>query len=230
MRQQTTRPHTTLPELPQYPTNPLGWSDTPWDEIPPLNIAEFRQEGSDHRPFTRVKIGHTPEGLRGLFQVEDRYIKCTRTEPQEDVYKDSCVEFFVQPKETGGYFNFEFNCGGTLLASHITDPTRTPSGFKAFTRFTRAQCDQVIVYHSMPKRVSPEIEEERLWLLEFFIPFALLEDFVGPVTRKHGQIWRGNFYKCADESSHPHWGAWAPVNALNFHLPKCFGEPTLSHD
>ncbi|MEW6117215.1 MAG: carbohydrate-binding family 9-like protein, partial [Nitrospirota bacterium] len=35
--------------------------------------------------------------------------------------------------------------------------------------------------------------------------------------------WRANFYKCGDATSHPHWASWAPVEALNFHLPHCFG-------
>ena len=223
------RPHTTISALHHPPPEPLAWSDAPWNTVPTLDVAAFRPEGSDHRPRTQAKIGHTPDGLWGLFQVEDRYVKCTRTESQGDVYKDSCVEFFIQPGERGGYFNFEFNCGGTLLASHITDPTRTPNGFKAFTRLNRDQCEQVKVFHSMPQTVYPERNEETLWYLGFFIPFALLEDFVGPVAWKHGQAWHGNFYKCADESSHPHWGAWAPVDALNFHLPQCFGELTFSH-
>jgi hypothetical protein len=38
-----------------------------------------------------------------------------------------------------------------------------------------------------------------------------------------GQSWRGNFFKCAEEISHPHWASWSPVDELNFHLPRCFG-------
>jgi hypothetical protein len=30
-------------------------------------------------------------------------------------------------------------------------------------------------------------------------------------------------YKCADQTSHPHWAAWSAVNTLNFHVPDCFG-------
>ena len=223
------QPHTTIHFLPQQPPAPLAWHEPPWDAIPSLSVATFRPEGSDHTPRTQAKISHTSDGLWGLFQVEDKYVKCTHTKSQGDVYKDSCVEFFVQPGKTGGYFNFEFNCGGAMLASHITNPTRTPDGFLSFTRLNKAQCEQVQVFHSMPARVNPELKGETLWYLGFFIPFALLEDFSGPVVRKHGESWYGNFYKCADESSHPHWGAWAPVDALNFHLPHCFGTLTFSH-
>ena len=37
--------------------------------------------------------------------------------------------------------------------------------------------------------------------------------------------WRGNAFKCADETSHPHWASWAPIGeALNFHAPGWFGD------
>lgn len=213
----------TIAHIAHRPSHPLAWDGAVWGGMPSLNIDQFRPEGSAHRPRTRVKLAWTSEGLCGLFEVLDKHVRCTRTHFQAEVYKDSCVEIFIRPKAESGYFNFEFNCGGTLLASYITDPTRTDTGFKAFTRLSTLQGDQVEVFHSMPKIVDPEISKETLWLLGFFIPFALLESFIGPLGDISGQSWRGNVYKCADESSHPHWGAWAPVDALNFHLPQCFG-------
>ena len=38
-----------------------------------------------------------------------------------------------------------------------------------------------------------------------------------------GEVWRGNFFKCVEENSHPHWASWSPVDEFNFHLPQCFG-------
>ena len=40
-----------------------------------------------------------------------------------------------------------------------------------------------------------------------------------------GQGWSANFYKCADKTSHPHWGSWAKVEVDRpaFHLPAYFG-------
>ena len=37
--------------------------------------------------------------------------------------------------------------------------------------------------------------------------------------------WKANFYKCGDETLHPHFGCWNPVVAEepNFHLPEFFG-------
>lgn len=194
-----------------------------WEALPTLEVDCFRPEGSRHRPRTRLKLGYTPQGLWGLFRVADRYVRCVHTGFQAHVFKDSCVECFLQPQDRAGYFNFEFNCGGSLRVAYITDPTRVGEGFKAFTRFTPAQGAQVRVKASLPVRVEPEIQEPVDWQLSFFIPFTTLASYAGPLDVRPGVRWRGNFFKCADESSHPHWASWAPLNALNFHAPDCFG-------
>lgn len=209
-----------------HTADPLSLDDPlnsgPW-QAPFLSIAEFRPEGSNHRPCTRVKLLYNERGIFGRFHVRDRYVRCVRHGFQAPVYKDSCVEFFVQPTPGGGYFNFEFNCGGSLLAFYITDPERTPEGFKSFTRLLSEDAAQIDIRHSLPARIELEIKTETIWDLGFFIPFATLEKYAGPLKIEKGTTWRGNFYKCGDETSHPHWGAWAPVDALNFHLPRCFG-------
>ncbi|MBI5094406.1 MAG: diguanylate cyclase, partial [Candidatus Hydrogenedentes bacterium] len=61
------------------------------------------------------------------------------------------------------------------------------------------------------------------WADEYPIPRALFETYVGPLGRIDGQTWRANFYKCGDETSHPHWASWAPIGEeLNFHQPQYF--------
>ena len=82
---------------------------------------------------------------------------------------------------------------------------------------------QVQVKSSLPQVVEPEITAPVRWTLQFFIPFSVLEAFTGPLDAVSGQVWRGNFFKCATEVSHPHWAAWSPVDEFNFHLPRCFG-------
>lgn len=199
------------------------WNGAAWHQTPLLKITNFRVESSNHRPRTQVKLLHSEGGLHGLFMVQDRYVHCARRRFQSNVYKDSCVEFFVQPKAGQGYFNFEFNCGGALLVNYIVNPNRIGDGFEEFTPLSIADVEGMQIYHSLPEVVEPETIGQTTWFIEFFIPFKVLEKYVGPLVPVVGQTWRGNFYKCADESSHPHWASWAPVDALNFHLPQCFG-------
>lgn len=162
-------------------------------------------------------------GLHGIFQVRDRYVRCVRTRYLDPVYKDSAVEFFVQPKPQGGYLNFEFNCGGAHLCYYITDPTLVNGTWRRAVPVPPALGLQVQVHSSLPPVVDPETATPVHWTLQFFIPFSVLEAFTGPLEVSPGKVWRGNFFKCATEVSHPHWAAWAPVAEFNFHLPACFG-------
>lgn len=199
------------------------WSDPAWEQAETLEIQHFRPEGSDHRPRTSARLLYDASGIHGIFQVQDRYVRCLRTEYHDAVWKDSCVEFFAEPKPGRGYFNFEFNCGGAFLCSHITNPERTPEGFKEFIKVPASLGRMIQARSSLPQRVEPEITEPVVWVLNFFIPFALFGNYVGPLGAIAGQVWRGNFFKCAEENSHPHWGAWSAVDEFNFHRPGCFG-------
>ncbi|MGW8258023.1 MAG: carbohydrate-binding family 9-like protein, partial [Thermoguttaceae bacterium] len=157
------------------------------------------------------------------FHVEDRYVICTHSKFQDPVCQDSCVEFFVQPRPSAGYFNFEINCGGTLHSAYIEDPRRTPDGFARFKLLSAEDGRRVLIAHSMSKLVSPEKPGPVIWQIGCKIPLAVLETYVGPLGPLPGQVWRGNFFKCADKSSHPHWASWAPIGEkLNFHQPKYF--------
>jgi hypothetical protein len=200
-----------------------NWENPAWTQAETLEIAHHRPEGSGHRPRTLARLLHTQEGVYGIFQVHDQYVRCVRTEYFDEVWKDSCVELFVQPKPDQGYFNLEFNCGGAHLCSYITNPERTPAGFKEFVKLPADIGRTIKVRSSLPQVIEPEITEPVVWELAFYVPFALFEAYVGPLGSVSGQVWLGNFHKCAEEGSHPHWATWSPLQDLNFHRPSCFG-------
>jgi len=189
-------------------------------------IGQVRPESSEHRPEVTFRVLHDGANLYVRFDVKDRYVRSVQTAYQAPVCTDSCVEFFVQPKAAKGYFNFEVNAGGTLLLSYVEDPTRTAKGLAKFTPVPEAWGRRVEIRSSLPPVVEPEIAAPVTWHVCYKLPMALFEEFVGEVE-KGGEVWRANFYKCGDKTSHPHWLAWSPVTALNFHLPDCFGELAL---
>jgi hypothetical protein len=207
-----------------------NWDAPLWNRADAAEIGHFRPEGTDHRPRSLVRLLYDSLGIHGIFRVEDRYVRCLRTNYLDEVWKDSCVEFFAQPKPDRGYFNFEFNCGGAFLCSHIVNPERTPEGFKNFTMVSHELGQTIKVRSSLPRRIEPEIQEPVVWTLQFFVPFALFQQFVGPIRRLEGQKWRGNFFKCAEEVSHSHWASWSPVDRFDFHRPDCFGTMRFSPD
>jgi hypothetical protein len=203
------------------------WDDPAWGGVEPLSVDHFRPEGSDHQPTTRVRLAHSETALHLIFRVEDRYVRCVHTGLHAPVCRDSCVEFFVEPRPGKGYFNFEFNCGGAMLLYFVEDPTRPDrhSDMRKRTAVTPEQAATVLRHASLPETVEQEITEPTTWTLSATISLKLLEDYLGPLGDLAGQTWRGNFYKCGDDTSYPHWASWSPVTGnLNFHKPECFGE------
>ena len=200
------------------------WDSAAWQQAETLEVKHFRPESSEHRPKTLARLQFDTFGIHGCFKVRDRYVRSIRTRYGDAVWKDSCVEFFFQPKPGAGYFNFEFNCGGAFLSCYITDPERVEGGFKEFVKIPPERGRSIQVRSSLPPVIAREISEPLDWTLHFFIPFSLLEYYVGHLGERDGLACRGNFFKCADETSHPHWASWSPVDEFNFHRPPCFGE------
>lgn len=199
------------------------WDDPAWKAAHIVEINNFRPESSDHHPRTFARFLYSDNGICGIYKVEDRYVRVVRTEYLSEVWKDSCVEFFAQPRGKGPYFNLEMNAGGAHLIWFIEDPTRDANGLKKWTTVPRELGTTIQIRSSLPKMIEPEITKPTTWQLSFFLPRAVLEKFVGPLGDFKGQHWRGNFFKCAEDVSHPHWAAWSPVDEFNFHLPRCFG-------
>lgn len=198
------------------------WDAPQWASVPTFELGYVRPESSSHHPRVTARIACDPRGVAVLFRVDDRFVRSRHTQFQDMVCEDSCVEWFVEPRPDRGYLNFEMNCGGTLHASYIEDPTRTADGFKKFRRLTAADAAEITVRTSMPRIVEPEVATPVTWSAFLHVPFTVLERYVGPINSAPGTIWRGNFFKCGDATSHPHWLTWSPVAELNFHRPQDF--------
>ena len=216
-------PEYTIQRATAKPAVDGSWDGPAWAGVPALAVAHFHPASSGHRPVTHAKVVYDAQTLYATFRVDDQFVRATREDLNARVCNDACVEFFFEPKPEAGYFNFEINCLGTLYASYVEDPTRTPEGLGKAIKLNNRQAGMVQVYHSVPEVVFPEREEPLTWTVEYSIPLGLLEEFVGAIGDPASQTWRGNFYKCAEDNSHPHWASWAPIGEkLNFHVPQFF--------
>ena len=73
----------------------------------------------------------------------------------------------------------------------------------------------------MPKVVDPEVDTPVTWVIQYEVPLALFETYVGSIGELSGQGWTGNFFKCGEMTSHPHWASWSAIGSeLNFHRPE----------
>ncbi len=197
------------------------WNKPPWQAVQPITLEQSMGERPEHFPHTQAKLMYDDENLHVIFKVDDRYVRCIREGHQSAVCRDSCVEFFFTPGEDigKGYFNIEVNCGGTILVHHQTthevDEIWLPD----------TDLDRVEIAHSLPAFIPEEITEPTTWTLEYKVPLDILSQYAPLAKPAPGVVWRANFYKCADDTSHPHWLTWSLVDlpSPDFHWPEFFG-------
>lgn len=149
-----------------------------------------------------------------LWSFEDN-IRCECTKRDDPVYTDSCLEFFIAPVEGDKrYMNFEVNPKGVYL-SQIGEVREN-------RRFIRELTDLEPVI--MPMTV--EENGKTAWGYEIILPCEFVSALYGTDFKICECRMKGNFYKCADSSVTPHYGAHFPVDsaALGFHNPDCFGD------
>jgi len=196
-----------------------GDSAAPWAAIPPLAVDHYLWLANGYRPAVEARLCWSPRFLHIRFRVEEKRVRVRYMKFQDPVYKDSCVEFFIDafPELGRGYINFETNAAGTLLAAFGPDRShRKPLWPEDLAEFQAVS--------SIQGPVDGAYGAEA-WTLEYRLALALFHKLYG------GEIVAGhraaaNFYKCGDETEMPHYGAWSPVGtpAPDFHRPEFFGE------
>jgi hypothetical protein len=197
------------------------WNHRAWKSAQTLWLSNFMGERPSHFPETRVKLLYDSQNIYVIFNVRDRYVRAVEKEINGKVWLDSCVEFFFSPgaDTERGYFNFEANCKGVFLFEYHPG-NGDSSGFVGIE-----DCNKIEISHSLQQNVENEITEPVEWNLEYTIPVSVLKKYMKVDEPGPGVTWRANFYKCADQTSHPHWLTWATVNypSPKFHLPEFFG-------
>lgn len=209
-------------KIPNTHTIDNDWNVAPWNEIEPLILSNYMGDKPLHFPKSQAKVAYDNSAIYVKFKVEDQYVKAVAEKNQDPVYKDSCVEFFFTPGVDikTGYFNLEMNCGGTMLFHHQLIPR------KGGVSISDEDISQIQVVTSLPNIIDPEMDKKTTWQVSYRIPFSVLENYYDMKKPQPGTIWRANFYKCADDTSHPHWLTWSPIDfpTPNFHVPEYFGE------
>lgn len=177
------------------------------------------REQFPYQPLTTFSAAHSGSHLYIDFFTRCNFLRAVNFTNQSPVSEDSCVEFFVEPKPGGDYWNFEFNCIGTVNASHRCD-RRHP------TRLTDDEIARISRFASCGDRPFRELEGIFTWNLLVTIPL----DLIGLKFEGEDLTIRGNFYKCASKASQPHYLSWTPIDSPtpDFHRPDCFGTIILN--
>jgi len=167
-------------------------------------------------------LSYTEEELRLAFRVYEEAPLIRYTQPNDPVYRDSCVEFFVQPAPTDDarYLNFEINAAGTLLVG-------LGAGRQDRAYLGPSARPQVPVATATGLR--DEADGESYWTACLRIPLNWLSSLFPSFVPCTGTEMRGNFYKCGDETPVPHYGCWSKVrsDAPDYHRSEDFGSLIL---
>lgn len=193
-----------------------------WLKIEPVRIDQTNSWEMQFTPETAASLCHDEEYIYAMYSVKDKYVRCLTTEPNGPVHKDSCVEFFFSPiaDRPSDYFNLEINCCGTIKLGYR-------SGERGTSVHAGAEyLEKILTCHSLSGTIQEEISKQVEWSLMVALPFEVLNKYSSAGVPRGGTKWRANFYKCAENNSHPHWLSWAPITSErpNFHLPQFFGE------
>jgi hypothetical protein len=202
-----------------------------WDPLDPSGFDAFNElrvenfhPTSLQQPGVRVRGAYDATGLYWRFDVHDRFVRSVVREHNGPVCTDSCVEFFFQPASFEGYINIEANCGGTLHVGCSPTSVSSATPGNGSRPLPPEEIAGLVVRTSLPETVEPELPGPVDWWAVMTIPFSVVTSVTGASAPQPGDLWRGNFYKCGDRTSHPHWAAWADIGALrNFHQPERFG-------
>ena len=177
-----------------------------------VNWAEY-----PYAPKVEFRIAHSDDAVVVMFDVEEEHLRAVAMDDHGRVWEDSCVEFFVANPAGEGYFNFEINCVGTLLAAYRVSRNEAQP-------FTAEQMAQIRRFGSLDHApIDSRGEGQRWWMAEV-IPFSLLGLEGAPKSL------RCNFYKCGDCCDKPHFLSWNAINLPepNFHCPDFFGEVKMA--
>ena len=181
--------------------------------LPATKIECVNWNEYPYKPSVTVRLGYSPTALAILFEVEEDHVRAVTMEDCGPVWEDSCCEFFMADPAGNGYFNFEMNCAGTLLAAK----RRSRDDFE---RLSESQLKDILRFSSLPHAPIDSVGAgQKYWIAEV-IPFSALGLEEAPKSIK------ANFYKCGDKCQVPHYLSMAPINTPtpNFHCPEFFQE------
>jgi len=183
--------------------NYLDWNlidQAPWSsEYPYIPEAKFQIAYDDHSVYLH-------------YDIDEEFVKGEYIRPNENIWEDSCVEFFISFDNRETYYNLEFNVLGTGLIGYGSANKESRNRLSPNDILTVDTFSQI-----------KTVKGKKNWKLILVIPFTL---FGTTASELKGKTIAANFYKCGDGLPNPHFVAWNNIDfpKPNFHLPEFFGE------
>jgi hypothetical protein len=194
-----------LTALPAIPLDTLNWAD----EFPAEINASFR-------------IAHNGTYVLLRYDVHEYEILGLVSEDNGRVWTDSCAEFFISfDKEH--YYNIESTCVGRVLMGYRRNGEHAkhakPETMRSIKRLPS-------LGFANRERQSGSFD----WSLVLAIPCTAFWE--SNIKTFDGLKASGNFYKCGDNLTHPHYVSWSKIDIPkpSFHQPGFFGSIEFAKD
>lgn len=187
-----------------------------WDRVDEITIDKFCWDYA-FTPLSKAKVCliHDLGICVRMWSMEDRPVSVHKN-INENVYQDSCLEFFFNPfpEESDIYMNFEVNHLGAMLVQFGSNRT------------DRKFLSELNIKYPEVTTFCREDEEGGFWGVEYMIPFDIIKAVYGKKDITAGHKIRAAFYKCGDNTGRPHYGSWKVIGteSPDFHRPEYFGE------
>jgi len=179
---------------------------------PKTQIAVYADPEGYCPKTTAAMVYIQGKGFLTRMESDERALTAVVTEEDGDVYKDSCMEWFVNfaPEKGDYYLNFESNPFAALHCKRGKD------------RYVRVPLSE---FGAVRPTAKAEVTKDG-WAIEYFVPLATIQAVFGRDSFAPGDVLKGNFYKCSETPGHIHHGMWSEVKLpkLDFHRPDFFGE------
>lgn len=165
-------------------------------------------------PIVRARIAHTGSAIVLNYKVRELSARAVNGTDNGSVWEDSCVEFFFKRKGMQEYFNIEANCIGTILIA--SGPDRNNRKFLSSDKLQTIERYSSLGTDTFEEKSAPDE-----WELSLIIPAKIFG-----ITSLRNQEFEGNFYKCGDMLSDPHFLSWNVIETStpDFHRPEFFGK------
>ena len=189
--------------------------------LPKANVDIFPWGGQnsfeDYRPITTAAMAWDNGGLHIHMQSSETNLRTEQIGFSEQTWTDSCMEFFLMPdpQNSDCYINWEYT---------PNQATYLGLGSRRENR-QQLRLDNYTAFFGLETEVTPSG-----WTLEYHIPLSFLKRYFTKLQLNASHCMRGNFYKCGEYTTRPHYGCWSPIAlpAPDFHCSNFFGDLVLA--
>jgi len=164
-------------------------------------------------------ISHFNDGICLKYSVVEPFLNVRKRKINGAVHNDNCVEFFLAFEDENSYYNFEFNCLGSVKAAY--------GEARHHRKFLPPHLLKP-VHDSMEISLTNDCEENKIrWTLTVILPMNVFLHH--RKKRLSGITCTANFTKCGDNLPKPHFLSWVNLPSVNpdFHQPSFFGKLTF---